>query len=336
MCPAFPVRAVVAACCLLAAIGGCVAWTSPFDAASSPLNLPRMSRDTVVLEVAMLNVPAGETWDRDKLWREADEQRLPAEKRLMLADRGLRAGVIGTQLPKWISEKLEEQQGVVEFENKDGAAVLSNVETQQRLQCRAGRKRPVRLGETQDEMVLAAAPRETTDGDSDAENEENAEATEKSAAQDAAGEDSDSASAVVTDQPPPPATDGRIFKDAQCEVIVTAFPQGDGRVRVELTPQIRHGEPRRRWVAKQGSFHIDVGRECEVFEDLRMEVELEPGETLAIGATDAAAPLGQLLFGENSKAGFDRRVMLVRLAQTQLDDLFAPHDEATPIATLGQ
>lgn len=294
---------------LAAMLAGCSVWSLPADL-DSPLKLPQMSPDSVVLEVAVLDVPAGETWDREELWREVDEQCLPLETRQRLSAAGLRAGILGTQLPAWVRSHLESQQKAVDFENKDGAMVLGDVATQQRLQCRAGNKRPIQLGKRRAELKL---PPEfmlsATDGDGRL----------------------------------PPA-----LKDAQCEMLITTLPQGDGPVQIDLVPQVRHGPLKRRWVARNGSFHIDAGSDCEVCESLRMKLKLKPGQTAVIGSAAAATaaasdsnndrgnPIGKIFFEDQPRAGFQRRLLLIRLAQTQRDDLFAPHAEPPPIATLGQ
>jgi hypothetical protein len=304
---------------LVAIIGGCTAWTFPIDS-GSPLRLPRMSPDSVVLEVAVLDVPTGENWDRDELWREVDEQGLPHELRHRLAADGLRAGIIGAQLPAWIRTKLEAQQRAIDLENRDGAAVLSDVATQQRLQCRAGAKRAIIIARARKELMI----------DRPAEQEEMASRDGDGGDADRGAEASAGTDKKVGASSKPP------FQDAQCEMLLVAQPQGDGRVHLELMPQIRHGPLRRRWVANNGTFHVDAGADCERYAELQIRQIIEPGQTLVVGAGEESRGVGGAFFADHSKSGFARKILLIRLAQTQFDDLFAPGREPPPIATLGQ
>ena len=122
------------------------------------------------------------------------------------------------------------------------------------------------------------------------------------------------------------------------QTVLVPVPRGDGRVQIRLTPEIHHGRARNRWIAEEGMFQLDSRPDCRRYEDLSLESELLSGQTLVLGGTAVLPPesLGHALFARSAEAGAGRRLLLIRLAQTQLDDLFAPQSSSPPIATAGQ
>jgi hypothetical protein len=126
---------------------------------------------------------------------------------------------------------------------------------------------------------------------------------------------------------------GQTYEQAQCRFAVRSFPQGDGRVRVELTPEIHHGKIRQRWVGDERALRLDAGQHHEEFEDLRLETVLSPGQTLIVAGTDDVKGLGRSFFAQGEGANFQRRLLLIRLAQTQLDDRFQADNSPGPLVT---
>lgn len=224
-----------------------------------------------------------------ELWQVADEQFLPAETRMRLATVGIRCGSLGAQLPDAVSRCLEAQQSSVVLEEKDGAAVISDLPTQRRFQCRPGRPQYILVRKTREESIRSLVSGDSSIGDG--------------------------------------------VQDVVCELCIKAHPLGDGRVHLAAAGVIRHGGPRQRWVAEQGQFRLDNDRECKSFDESRVEASLVPGQSVVWGAMPNAAGLGGILFGEDPAAGGKRRIVVLRLAHSQRDDLFTPQKMATPIVT---
>jgi hypothetical protein len=116
---------------------------------------------------------------------------------------------------------------------------------------------------------------------------------------------------------------GQTLRDAQCVLAARCYPEGNGEVRIELTPEIHHGTPRKQWVAGEGTFHLVTGRDREVFDDLLMEATLTPGQTLVLSCMPEFG-LGHNFFLDTSNGDAQQKLLLIRLAQTQRDDLFEP------------
>ncbi|MCA9118782.1 MAG: hypothetical protein H6822_04895 [Planctomycetaceae bacterium] len=123
------------------------------------------------------------------------------------------------------------------------------------------------------------------------------------------------------------------FDEGQALFAVRSYPLGDGTVRVELVPEIKHGDVQQQWVPGNGTLRYDVGRQTSAFDQLRVSAVLSPGQTLLVTGTDETKGLGGLLFVRGSGDDSERLILLLRLAQTQYDDLFAPERAVEPLAT---
>lgn len=140
---------------------------------------------------------------------------------------------------------------------------------------------------------------------------------------------------LVTLMPEAGRVTGKTLSMAQCLLSLRSYPRGDGHVRLELVPEIEHGEPRTRWLGQpaDGTFRIDTGRERTIFNELRFDPVLAPGETLLVTCSADWKGLGRSFFADPAGEIRMQRVLLIRLAQTQADDLFAPNpltDEELP------
>jgi len=63
---------------------------------------------------------------------------------------------------------------------------------------------------------------------------------------------------------------------------------------------------------------------------------LAPGNVLMISGTPDVKGCGSSFFTETDSGTTYRRILLVRLAVTQYDDLFAPDQIVKPLATPGE
>jgi len=129
---------------------------------------------------------------------------------------------------------------------------------------------------------------------------------------------------------------GHQLSQAQCLLAVKAYPQGDSRVKLELLPEIEHGEMKSQWVGSEGSFMQRAGRERLALDRLRLQTLLSPGQWLVLSTTPEIKGLGESFFSESAGGTVDRRVLVMRLSQTQFDDLFAPEQTSAPLATPGE
>ena len=120
---------------------------------------------------------------------------------------------------------------------------------------------------------------------------------------------------------------GDSFRDAQCLFSLKATPGGDGRTDLELTPEIEHGELKNRWVPLEGGIVQQVGKDRSVYDRLRIAAKLTAGQTLVVGPTEPSYGLGKHFFTFDAPTP-RRTLLLVRISQTQQDDLFQSEDKS--------
>lgn len=127
---------------------------------------------------------------------------------------------------------------------------------------------------------------------------------------------------VVLKSTKPGNVAGETFDNGQCIIAVRSFPQSDGSVRLELTPEIHHGEPQSQWIAGEGTFHFLSGRKREVYADLKTQLTLSPGESVVLSSTVDVKGLGENFFVESGRGASQQKYFLIRVSQTQRDELF--------------
>jgi hypothetical protein len=113
---------------------------------------------------------------------------------------------------------------------------------------------------------------------------------------------------------------------------VTTHPRGDGQVTLDLVPEIQHGDARMQPSAAAGVLTFLPGRPSKAYSELKMESLLAGGDVLVVGKLpDSPGTLGHHFFTSGVQAE-QQKLILIRLAQTQYDDLFrTPPGEAAPV-----
>jgi len=121
---------------------------------------------------------------------------------------------------------------------------------------------------------------------------------------------------------------GQTFRSARGLFALKAFPLGDRRTRLEITPEIHHGQPQQRIVGHEGAFRMQLSQDREVFEQFRISVVLSAGQTLLLTSTSQAKGLGGQFFVEDTQGVPRQKLLLVRISQTRQDDLH--RDKSSP------
>lgn len=269
--------------------------SAPKVVGRSPLKTPQMSPDSVVLEVFRVRFPFGDPEANVDLWQEVDEQHVPADVRRRLARNGFRVGLLGGQVPIPLSRLLE-------LKEKPAPT---------------GQGTEVRVAQLEDRPAVERAHITVRAG-------ARAEVV-------VSGEYEKLAALVVGESG---ELGGQTYEHAQGVLAVRPFPLPDGRVRLELVPEVHHGSPRPRWVGKQGMWRIETGRPRRVFDDLALEATLAPGSMLVLSSLpNRPGSLGHYFLTED-QGQLTQKLILVRLCQTQHDDVCAP-DEVLDLDDLG-
>lgn len=252
---------------------------------SSPLTPLVTAPETVHLDVVFLNYPEGDAEINRDLWQRIDEQQIPVALRSRLQANGLRIGVIDSQLPEGLEKRLQLTDKPLQTETQLVADQLeSDSPVRQRsLQIRAGRRA----------NVICTGEHQKHAEMSILVRGENGEVT------------------------------GKTYRKVSGMFAARAYPEGDGRVRLDLTPEIEHGDPQRRFDQSEGMLRVDFGPAHERFEPLRMEVVLSPGQMVVVGAAPGRpGSLGYRLFSEAVQDRKLQKLLIVRVARTGYEDSF--------------
>lgn len=250
----------------------------------SPLLPVQMSPDSVALDIFFVRFPFGNPDGNENLWEEVDEQSFSPQLRERSARNGFRVGIVNGQMPMELS-RLMELSDKPAPDGKIEQTNVKNIETKPRVVHRHLQLRAGRRSDIQASGVYERLPLLLSD-------------------------------------------DGRLcgqtYHQAQGLFALKAFPQPDGQVRLELVPELHHGQHRQQWVVNEGTFQMDVSRMKRVFDDMAISANLSPGALLILSSLpNRPGSLGHYFFTEND----DRQVqklLIVRLSQTQHDALFDP------------
>ncbi|MEM9657711.1 MAG: hypothetical protein AAF961_05050, partial [Planctomycetota bacterium] len=117
---------------------------------------------------------------------------------------------------------------------------------------------------------------------------------------------------------------GTSFRTAQPVYALRAKAVTGQRVKLELTPELHHGEMRHRYSGgDQGILLVTPSREREVFDQLLIEADLAPGDLLVLGGdAQADSSLGHVFHHSGLDRG-DAKLIIVRAAQVPPSEILA-------------
>src|SRR5205814_9050202 len=124
---------------------------------------------------------------------------------------------------------------------------------------------------------------------------------------------------------------GYHLTDARCTLSLKAHPQGEGRVKLNLTPEIEHGALKARWGGSEGMMIQQTSQDRLILDRLALEATLGPGQSLILSTTSEIRGLGEYFFAQQAGGALERRLLVIRYAQTQFDDLFMPEQTSAPL-----
>lgn len=118
---------------------------------------------------------------------------------------------------------------------------------------------------------------------------------------------------------------GNLYSQARGVYELHAERAAGQRVRVELSPQLHHGELKNRYVGgERGMFLVTPSREREHFPALQVSLELDPGELLILGTTDdAPRSLGQALHTVRNTGVEEQKLLMLRMLEIPESEILA-------------
>ncbi len=283
-----PSAAALAAALLIALSSGCAHWSSNAhdNDGATGLQPPGRSLDSVVIETVLVRFPASKLEQLDTIWTSADESIFDIQFRQLMDRNGLRAGLLFGELPLAIREQIQETSHQQTTDALEHAGLAADVDNQMR-------KLQCRAARRKDLIVRKQVAEPLTvltllDGEK---------------------------------------VSGETYYQPSVLFDLRAMPHGDGQATLELTPEIQHGEYRQTFVSSDYGVRPEMKRQHQAWPELRLSARLRPGQILAIAATQPPKALGSAFFTTHTAdRSVEHVVLLVRLSETQLDELFA-HEE---------
>ena len=264
----------------------CLSCTPLRPKGKSPLSPARMSPDAMVLDVFFVPVKFDDPEANVILWQELDEQHFPPEVRRELGKRGFRVGLTGGQVPVTLSRLLD-LKGKAAPGTEDNIACPETIDSESGVLRRHMSLRTGRRGEIHASRTYEKVPVLSTD---------------------ASGH-----------------LGGRDYPRAVGVLAVKACPESDGRVRLDVVPELQYGDVKQRWVGDRGMWRMDAGKDHRPFDELAFSATLTPGHMLVISSLpNRIGSLGHYFLTQDSSGKLQQRLLVLRLSQTQHDDLFAP------------
>jgi hypothetical protein len=253
----------------------------------SPLEKVSMPPQSCALDIFFVRYRLGDEEANVDLWNQVDEQQLANDVRRELTRNGFRVGVLGGQMPTALARLLE----------LEGKPVASGPCQQVSLEALESAPRVVR----HHVQVRPGRPRQIV----------------------AAGIQEEFPVILATEE----GVCGRSYHNAQPLLTLTAFPEPDGRTRLELVPELHHGDYVQRYAGHQYAFRIEGTRPRRVFEETAFCASLNAGDMLLIGGlANRPGSLGNRFFTHEISGRKEQKLLIIRLSQTQNDPLFCSLD----------
>lgn len=131
---------------------------------------------------------------------------------------------------------------------------------------------------------------------------------------------------------------GGTYHDATTQLALDAHPAPDGRVRIEVVPEIRHGPVEKSWAGEDGAFRLETGQRRHRLDYLGIDVTLPLEGLLVIGpAGEPSASVGDGLLRDHGHGGGTVRLLVIRPLARAVDPVFAdtlPADDDEPPLTM--
>ncbi len=287
--PTIRMLATLSCFCMIAV--GCAHWTSrttETEPAKAPLPSLKLRPDAIVVETTVIRVPPHAVEQLPAIWKSVDETILDIQQRHQLERNGLRVGMLVGQFPDLLRQHLGDHTGDEASGTLEVAGLASDADS-------LARRLQCRAGRRK-ELVIRS-------------------------------EISDPINVFTSLDGK--HVSGETFHRATTLFDLRAIPSPDGSARLTLTPEVHHGELRQSYVSNDFGVRPELRREQEIWKDLTIDAMMREGQVLIIASSQPPRSIGKAFFiSNNADRGHDHLILAVRLAETQLDDLFKPEEVA--------
>lgn len=258
-------------------------WNRPNSGGRSPLRQVQMSADSVALDMFTVRFPIDAPEINGHLWEEIDEQHFPPQARNRLRQYGFRVGVVGGPIPIGLARLLELTEAPPPTQMSSSAVDLQSESAVLRRHLQLRARCPGKIVCSEFCDRLPVFSRDPQTGQ----------------------------------------VSGEMLQSAQCILAIRAFPEPDGNIRVELVPEVHHGQAKRRFARDNGVLRFKTERPKRTFEELTISSALAPGQMIVLSALpDRPGSLGHHFLTDDTSGEVEQELLVIRLSQTQYDPLF--------------
>lgn len=114
------------------------------------------------------------------------------------------------------------------------------------------------------------------------------------------------------------------YEQATTLFALTPFPNPDATARIELIPEVQYGQAQNRFTTTDFGVRQEAKRPTKIWKSLKVAATLNKGDVLVVAATQPPKSLGGAFFvSETLQQTEENLVLLIRLSETPMDDLFA-------------
>lgn len=239
----------------------------------------------MIIETVLVRFPVEMAAELEReVWQLSNEGIVDIAVRRLLDQNGLRAGVIYGELPAVIRQQLDRTANEQKTNALEHAGLAADVDNRMR-------RLLCRAGRPKELLIKPELPEALT---------------------------------VISTRDGQHLS-GETFQRPAILLDLRVAPHGDGSATVSLIPQVQHGDHRQMFVHSDLGTRPEMRRGLQTWNELKMSAKVAAGQILVVSCSSPPKALGNAFFvsktAENSE---DRVLLLVRLAESQLDDLFAP------------
>ena len=121
--------------------------------------------------------------------------------------------------------------------------------------------------------------------------------------------------------PSPQGNHARRYDSARCVLRVSAERDQEGWVRLQVLPEIHHGDSQVRPIALDQQWTLKKSQEVDELYEQRLDVQLNLGEILVLGAArNEPGSIGNLFFTDGKSVSGVERVVVIRVTGTKTVD----------------
>jgi len=275
--------AFLVAVCVL--ISGCARWYEQVTPLEATSGLPASvhAPDSVDLETVVIRFSENQSQDLEQMWQSVDEAIIDSQQRRTLDANGIRVGLLRGELPTIVREQLDRSARQSSLDASEVAGLGSDADARMRLI-------RCRTGHRKELIIRREIDRPLS---------------------------------VVTTLDGLLA--GQTFYDrATALFALTPYPASNGNATVEMVPEVQYGESQNRYITTDFGMRQELKRPTKVWKPLKVRATLGKGEILVVAATQPPKSLGGAFFlSQTIQQQEEHLILLIRLSETPLDDLFA-------------